>query len=87
MSGIALLGGLVNPLSAAIAGSSWALYVLVYTPMKRFSIANTWVGAVVGALPPVIGWAASCGTLGPGKPDKASFLKTDFISCLTFANL
>lgn len=74
VSGIAILGGLVNPLAAAIAGSSWALYVLVYTPMKRFSIVNTWVGAVVGALPPAIGWAASCGTLGSGAILMAGYL-------------
>lgn len=68
VSGVTLLATTVNPLSAAIAASSWALYVLAYTPMKRYSIVNTWVGAVVGALPPVIGWAACCGSLGPGKP-------------------
>ncbi|XP_071476689.1 protoheme IX farnesyltransferase, mitochondrial-like [Diadema antillarum] len=74
VSGVAILGGLVNPLSAAIAGSSWALYVLAYTPLKRLSIMNTWVGAVVGALPPAIGWAASCGTLGPGALLMAGYL-------------
>ncbi|XP_041473967.1 protoheme IX farnesyltransferase, mitochondrial-like isoform X2 [Lytechinus variegatus] len=74
ISGVALLATAVNPLAAAIAGSTWALYVLAYTPMKRYSIVNTWVGAVVGALPPAIGWAASCGTLGPGALLMAGYL-------------
>ncbi|EDO29172.1 predicted protein, partial [Nematostella vectensis] len=43
-----------------------ALYTCIYTPMKRLSIANTWVGSVVGALPPLMGWAACTGTLHPG---------------------
>jgi protoheme IX farnesyltransferase len=38
-------------------------YVFVYTPMKRVSSLNTIVGAVPGALPPVVGYAAATGTL------------------------
>ncbi|KAJ1722045.1 Protoheme IX farnesyltransferase, mitochondrial, partial [Coemansia biformis] len=34
--------------------------------MKRLWIGNTWVGAVVGAIPPLMGWAAAAGSLGPG---------------------
>jgi heme o synthase len=37
------------------------LYAGVYTPLKQISIANTWVGAVVGAVPPLMGWAAAAG--------------------------
>ncbi|XP_071953974.1 protoheme IX farnesyltransferase, mitochondrial-like [Antedon mediterranea] len=66
LSGIAILGLFVNPLSAAIAFSTWALYTMAYTPLKRISIINTWVGAVVGALPPLIGWSASSGSLQGG---------------------
>ncbi|MFO0967596.1 MAG: heme o synthase [Gemmataceae bacterium] len=40
-------------------------YVLVYTPLKRYTTLNTLIGAVPGALPPVIGWAAVRGTLEP----------------------
>jgi len=43
---------------AGIALATWALYVLVYTPMKRRSPANTAVGAVAGAMPVLIGWSA-----------------------------
>jgi protoheme IX farnesyltransferase len=42
------------------------IYLIVYTPMKRRSSLATLVGAVPGALPPVIGWAASRGTLSSG---------------------
>lgn len=57
----------VNPLTAALGVFNLALYTAVYTPMKRLSIANTWVGSVVGAVPPLMGWAASAGTLHPGE--------------------
>ena len=50
--------------SAAIAAAATAfLYVAVYTPMKRLTAWNTVVGAIPGALPPVIGWCAAHGTL------------------------
>ena len=42
------------------------LYTSVYTPMKRLSIVNTWVGSVVGALPPLMGWAACTGGIDAG---------------------
>jgi len=41
------------------------LYAFVYTPMKRLSVANTWVGAVVGAVPPVMGWTATGASVWP----------------------
>jgi protoheme IX farnesyltransferase len=53
---LALAGG---PLAALVALSSLVLYVVVYTPLKRVTSANTLVGAVPGALPPVVGWAAA----------------------------
>ena len=40
-------------------------YIVVYTPMKRRSQMATLVGAVPGALPPMIGWVAGHGTLTP----------------------
>ncbi|XP_033630722.1 protoheme IX farnesyltransferase, mitochondrial-like [Asterias rubens] len=73
-AGVGILALAVNPLAAAIAASTWVLYVGVYTPLKRLSIVNTWVGAVVGALPPAIGWAASTGALAPGALLMAGFL-------------
>ncbi|OCT60777.1 protoheme IX farnesyltransferase, mitochondrial [Xenopus laevis] len=64
--GISLLTFAVNPLTGALGAFNIFLYTCCYTPMKRLSIANTWVGAVVGALPPVMGWTAATGSLDAG---------------------
>jgi protoheme IX farnesyltransferase len=56
----------VHPLAALVALATFVLYVAVYTPMKPWTTLNTIVGAVPGALPPVIGWAAATGGLGAG---------------------
>jgi protoheme IX farnesyltransferase len=67
VAGTGLLYAAVNPVAAALAAGNIVLYVFVYTPMKRIHWINTWIGAVVGAIPPLIGWAAATGgTLGPG---------------------
>lgn len=64
--GVALLTLAVNPLTGFLGALNIFLYTCCYTPLKRLSIVNTWVGAVVGAIPPVMGWSAATGTLGPG---------------------
>jgi protoheme IX farnesyltransferase len=56
----------VNPVSALITALTVASYLFAYTPLKRRSALCTVVGAVPGALPPVSGWAAAAGGLGPG---------------------
>ncbi|MEJ1273084.1 heme Afarnesyltransferase cytochrome c oxidase assembly factor 10 [Cricetulus griseus] len=61
--GVALLTWGVNPLTGALGIFNIFLYTCCYTPLKRISIANTWVGAVVGAIPPVMGWTAATGSL------------------------
>ncbi|MEE6506762.1 hypothetical protein FKM82_007838 [Ascaphus truei] len=66
VSGISLLTLAVNPLTGALGAFNIFLYTCCYTPMKRISIANTWVGAVVGAIPPVMGWTAATGGLDAG---------------------
>jgi len=48
-----------NPLAAAVALVTLLSYTLVYTPLKRLTPLSTLVGAIPGALPPVIGWAAA----------------------------
>ncbi|XP_064584768.1 protoheme IX farnesyltransferase, mitochondrial isoform X1 [Zonotrichia leucophrys gambelii] len=64
--GVALLTLGVNPLTGALGAFNIFLYTCCYTPLKRMSIANTWVGAVVGAIPPVMGWTAATGSLDAG---------------------
>lgn len=54
-----------QPLTALVAGFTFFSYVFVYTPLKRTTTLNTLVGAVPGALPPVIGWTAVRGSIGP----------------------
>ncbi|KAI8142516.1 protoheme IX farnesyltransferase [Fennellomyces sp. T-0311] len=65
-AGVTMLSTMVNPLTATLGAANIFLYTCVYTPMKRASIANTWVGAVVGAIPPMMGWAAMTNGLEPG---------------------
>lgn len=66
-SGLLLLYSQVNGLTAALGATNLILYTLIYTPMKRVSILNTWVGSIVGAIPPLMGWAACVGDiLSPG---------------------
>jgi protoheme IX farnesyltransferase len=50
-------------LAAALAALTFLSYVFVYTPLKRKTSLNTLIGAIPGALPPVIGWAAVRGSL------------------------
>ncbi|XP_004870807.1 protoheme IX farnesyltransferase, mitochondrial isoform X1 [Heterocephalus glaber] len=64
--GVVLLTWGVNPLTGALGLFNIFLYTCCYTPLKRMSIANTWVGAVVGAIPPVMGWTAATGSLDAG---------------------
>jgi protoheme IX farnesyltransferase len=62
--GVAYLAVAVpHPAAAVVAAATGFLYVAVYTPLKRLTAWNTVVGAVPGALPPVIGWAAARGEL------------------------
>ncbi|MGF1678693.1 MAG: heme o synthase [Candidatus Methylacidiphilales bacterium] len=57
--GLAYLYMNINPLTMLMAAASLFIYLFVYTPLKRVSVWNTLVGAVPGALPPVIGWTAA----------------------------
>ena len=59
----------VNPTVAFLGGLNIALYAGIYTPMKRISVLNTWAGAVVGGIPPLMGWAAAAGqsAIGSGE--------------------
>lgn len=65
VTGTALLAWGCNPLTAGLGLLNLGLYTAVYTPAKRYSPVNTTLGAVVGALPPLMGWAACAGALEP----------------------
>jgi protoheme IX farnesyltransferase len=64
---IPLLTFVVTPLTGLLAAVALGSYVLAYTPLKRRSSVSLLVGAVPGAIPPLLGWSALRGTLdGPG---------------------
>ena len=62
--GVVYLAVVCNALSAALAAITIVIYIFAYTPLKRASTANTAVGAIPGAIPPMIGWAAARGNIG-----------------------
>ncbi|XP_057423738.1 protoheme IX farnesyltransferase, mitochondrial [Lotus japonicus] len=63
LGGTALLATQTNMLAAGLAASNLVLYAFVYTPLKQIHPVNTWVGAIVGAIPPLLGWAAASGDI------------------------
>lgn len=64
--GVAWLALLVNLLTAALGLATIVLYLGAYTPLKSRTALNTLVGAVPGAIPPVMGWTAATGSIDPG---------------------
>ncbi len=65
-AGLLILSFGANLLSAAVALTTLVTYAVVYTPMKPHSSFATVIGAIPGALPPVIGWAAARDALSQG---------------------
>ncbi|MDQ3281943.1 MAG: heme o synthase [Acidobacteriota bacterium] len=70
-SGIAILGTLylgvaVNWLTAALGAFTLTSYIFVYTPLKRVSTICTLIGAIPGAVPPLMGWTAATNHLALG---------------------
>ncbi len=66
IAGVFILAYFFNILSASIAAASWFVYAFMYTPLKRVSAISVLVGAVPGALPCLIGWAAGQDELSAG---------------------
>jgi len=64
--GLATLAAGVNTLSAMVAFATLLSYVVIYTPLKPVTSFATVIGAIPGALPPVIGWTAARQDLGEG---------------------
>ncbi len=66
LAGLAILATRTNWLAAGLALATLAIYLIIYTPLKRRTPWATLVGAVPGALPALIGWTASHGSVAPG---------------------
>ncbi|MCW3120533.1 MAG: protoheme farnesyltransferase [Flavipsychrobacter sp.] len=66
IGGALLLGYYFNPQTGALSFLSLLLYAFVYTPMKKVHPIAVFIGAIPGALPPLIGWVAGTGGFGIG---------------------
>jgi protoheme IX farnesyltransferase len=64
--GLLILALFANPLTGLLGALALFVYVFVYTPMKQRSIHALLVGAVAGAMPPLLGWTAGTGELSAG---------------------
>ncbi|KAJ7138449.1 protoheme IX farnesyltransferase [Mycena crocata] len=82
ISGPLILWTMVNPITALLGASNIALYAGLYTWMKRKTIYNTWVGSVVGALPPLMGWTACGGQLIPSASYPIHLFPPPFLSSI-----
>lgn len=74
-----LLYTVVNPTTAVLGFTNIALYAGVYTWMKRRTIWNTWTGAIVGAIPPLMGWTACGGKLLPSATYSPEYFLPSFL--------
>ncbi|MFT6849874.1 MAG: protoheme IX farnesyltransferase [Sphingobacteriales bacterium] len=63
--GVAILGWQFNWFSASLGLASLLMYAFVYTPFKKINSFAVFIGAIPGAMPPLIGWAAVSGSLAP----------------------
>ncbi|CAN5152867.1 heme o synthase [soil metagenome] len=63
VAGILILGSFFNYLSAFLGAVSLLSYAFIYTPLKRISPIAVFVGAIPGAMPPLIGWVAATGAI------------------------
>jgi heme o synthase len=63
LAGLLLIAASSNVVAAGVALATLLTYVVIYTPLKRRSSFGTVIGAIPGALPPIIGWSAVTGTM------------------------
>lgn len=64
--GLIYLALTVNLLTSVLGAITLASYLFIYTPLKRVTTLNTIIGAIPGALPPLMGWAAATGDISRG---------------------
>ncbi|KAI0833734.1 protoheme IX farnesyltransferase [Trametes gibbosa] len=83
IAGPALLWTMVNPTTAFLGAANIALYAGLYTYLKRKSTFNTWVGSVVGGIPPLMGWTACGGSLLPTSTQSFELVLPSFVSTLS----
>jgi len=63
VAGLVYLAFLVNPLTSVLGAVTLVSYLFIYTPLKRVTWLNTPIGAIPGALPPLMGWTAARGEM------------------------
>lgn len=80
LAGPAILCTMVNPTTACLGAANVLLYAGLYTWLKRKSVVNTWVGAVVGAIPPLMGWAACGGQIMPSADHPIALFLPSFLA-------
>lgn len=82
IAGPVILWTMTNPTTAMLGAANIVLYAGLYTWLKRKHVINTWVGAVVGAIPPVMGWTACGGHLLPSSSNPVEYFLPQFLSSL-----
>jgi len=85
IAGPTILWTMVNPTTAILGAANIALYAGVYTWLKRKHVVNTWVGAVVGGLPPLMGWTACGGQLLPSSSYPVEYFLPSYFSSIPTA--
>ncbi len=63
LAGLTYLSAAAPMITALLAAATTASYLLLYTPLKKHTPICTWIGAIPGAIPPMIGWAAAYGSV------------------------
>lgn len=66
VGGVFILGTYLNQMSAILGLASLISYAFIYTPLKRYSSFAVFIGAFPGAIPPLLGWVASTGSIDMG---------------------
>ncbi|KAG8866552.1 Protoheme IX farnesyltransferase, mitochondrial [Serendipita sp. 405] len=85
VAGPAILLAYAGPVTAALGLGNIILYAGLYTALKRRSVVNTWVGGIVGAIPPLMGWSACGSSLLPSTTTPMSIYLPPFLNSTDLA--